>query len=85
MAIKNQDLIKVWNGKQLIEQNIQFLKKPTKRVEFPLTSHVQSVICDLIDTYKVTPCAGIAANQIGYDRSVFIGMKYDDRPDEKKK
>ena len=84
MAIKNQDLIKVWNGKQLIEQNIQFLKNPTKKVEFPLTNHVQSIICDLIDTYKATPCAGIAANQIGYDRSVFIGMKYDDRPDEKK-
>ena len=26
----------------------------------------------------------IAANQLGYDRSIFIGMEYDDRPEETK-
>jgi len=84
MAVKNQDLVKVWNGKELIEKNIQFLKQPTKKVNFPLSDYIHSIIKDLIDTYKATPCAGIAANQIGYDKSIFIGMEYDDRPEEGK-
>ena len=82
MAVKNENLVKVWDGKQLIEENIQFLKQPTKKVNFPISEHINSIIQDLIDTYKVTPCAGIAANQIGYDKSIFIGMEYDDRPEE---
>ena len=84
MAIKNQDLVKVWNGKELIEENIQFLKQPTRKVDFPLSDYIKSIITDLIDTYKATPCAGIAANQIGYNKSIFIGMEYDDRPEEGK-
>ena len=82
MSIRNQDLVKVWNDGELIEENIQFLKEPTKKVTFPLSEHVHSIIQDLIDTYKETPCAGIAANQIGYNKSIFIGMEYDDRPDD---
>ena len=82
MSVRNQDLVKVWNDGELIEENIQFLKEPTKKVAFPLSEHVYSIIQDLIDTYKETPCAGIAANQIGYNKSIFIGMEYDDRPDD---
>jgi len=82
--MKNQDLVKVWDEKKLIEENIQFLKRPTKKVDFPISEHIKSIIQDLIDTYKATPCAGIAANQIGYDKSIFIGMEYDDRPEEGK-
>ena len=82
MPVRNQDLVKVWNDGELIEENIQFLKEPTKKVAFPLSEHVHSIIQDLIDTYKETPCAGIAANQIGYNKSIFIGMEYDDRPDD---
>ena len=84
MTVKNQDLVKVWDGKELIEENIQFLKTPTKKVDFPLSENIKSIISDLIDTYKATPCAGIAANQIGYNKSIFIGMEYDDRPVEGK-
>ena len=84
MTVKNQDLVKVWSEQTLIEKNIQFLKQPTKKVSFPLSPYVQAIINDLIDTYKATPCAGIAANQIGYDKSIFIGMEYDDRPEEGK-
>ena len=84
MTIKNQDLVKVWDEKKLIEENIQFLKQPTKKVNFPISEHIESIIQDLIDTYKATPCAGIAANQIGYNKSIFIGMEYDDRPEEGK-
>ena len=82
MTIKTKDLVKVWDENVLIENNIQFLKQPAKKVNFPLSDYVKSIIQDLIDTYKCTPCAGIAANQIGYDQSLFIGMKYDDRPDD---
>ena len=82
MVVKSKDLVKVWSEGELIEENIQFLKQSTKKVNFPLTDHVTLIIQDLIDTYKITPCAGIAANQIGYDKSLFIGMKYDDRPKE---
>jgi len=84
MSIRNESLVKVWNGKDLIEENIQFLKKPTTKVNFPLSDYMEDIIQDLIDTYQATPCAGIAANQIGYDKSIFIGMEIDDRPEEDK-
>ena len=69
-----KELVKVWDGVDIIEENILFLKKATKQVSFPLSEENRKVIDDLIDTYKATPCAGIAANQIGYDSSIFIGM-----------
>ena len=84
MPVKSQDLVRVWNQDELIEKNIQFLKQPTKKVDFPLSNYIHSIIQDLIDTYKATPCAGIASNQIGYDKSIFIGMEHDDRPEEEK-
>ena len=37
--------------------------------------NINCIINDLIDTYKATPCAGIAANQIGYQYQILIGMK----------
>jgi len=75
MAVK--ELVKVWDGEHLIKKNIQFLRKPTKLVTFPISPHVEEIINNLIDTYKVVPCAGIAANQLGYDKKIFIGMKDD--------
>ena len=38
-----------------------------------------------MDTYKIIPCAGIAANQIGYNKRIFIGIKHDDDYEENKK
>ncbi len=84
MAVRYENLIKVWDGKKIIEENIQFLKKPTKKVNFPLSDYINNIIKDLVDTYQATPCSGIAANQIGYNKSIFIGMEYDDRPEEDK-
>ena len=54
MAIKNQDLVKVWDGKKIIEENIQFLKQPTKKVNFPLSDHIHNIIKDLIDISNKT-------------------------------
>tara|TARA_Y100000590_G_scaffold439524_1_gene563682 strand:- start:920 stop:1555 length:636 start_codon:yes stop_codon:yes gene_type:complete len=78
MAIKK--LVEVWDGKNLIEKNVAFLKQNTKEVFLPMSSIDKKILDDLLDTYKKIPCAGIAANQIGYDKRIFIGMK-EDEPD----
>ena len=75
MAI--QKLVEVWDGKNILKNNIEFLKKKTQEVRLPLSNNNKQILIDLLDTYKVTPCAGIAANQIGYDKRIFIGLKED--------
>lgn len=80
MAIKK--LIEVWDGKKLLKDNITFLKKTTKEVHLPLSDNNQNILDDLLDTFKNTPCAGVAANQIGCDKRIFIGLKHDDYDDE---
>ena len=80
-------IVEVWDGKNLIEDNIIFLKQKTKEVRIPLSQECKKIMENLLDTFKVTPCAGIAANQIGYDKNIFIGLKedeYDDGNDEDK-
>lgn len=78
MAIKK--LVEVWDGKNIIENNIEFLKQKTREVHLPINDTNKNILRDLLDTYKKVPCAGIAANQIGYDKRIFIGMK-EDEPD----
>ena len=78
MAIKK--LVEVWDGKNIIENNIEFLKQKTREIHLPINDTNKKILRDLLDTYKKTPCAGIAANQIGYDKRIFIGMK-EDEPD----
>tara|TARA_Y100001970_G_C13866924_1_gene667017 strand:- start:133 stop:762 length:630 start_codon:yes stop_codon:yes gene_type:complete len=73
MAAKK--IVKVWDNGEILNENIEFLQKKTKNVFFPLTDNTKNIIKDLIDTYQKIPCAGIAANQIGYDKSIFIGLK----------
>ena len=73
MSVRN--IVKVWTETELIHSNISFLKEKTKNVYFPITENTKIIIQDLIDTYQKIPCAGIAANQIGYDKSIFIGLK----------
>ena len=78
MAIKK--LVEVWDGKNIIENNIEFLKQKTREIHLPINDTNKKILRDLLDTYKKVPCAGIAANQIGYDKRIFIGMK-EDEPD----
>ena len=80
MAVKK--LIEVWDGAHLVNKNINFLKQKTKKVRIPFNGNINMILTDLLDTYKSTPCAGIAANQIGYDSSIFIGLKEDKEEDE---
>ena len=73
MAVKN--IVKIWDEGEISEKNIQFLKSKTKEVTFPASPFINRIIKDLIETYEVISCAGIAANQIGYDYQIFIGIK----------
>jgi len=82
MALKK--LVEVWDGKNIIKENIIFLKQKTKEIHFPLSNDNKNILKDLLDTYKVIPSAGIAANQIGYDKKIFIGLRYDDYNDTDK-
>ena len=70
-----KEIIKVWDSGSIIKENVKFLMTPTKDVTFPMTNNVKTIINDLIDTYEKITCAGIAANQIGYNKNIFIGKK----------
>ena len=81
MAVKK--LVEVWDGKNINRDNIQFLKLKTKEVTMPFSPKIKEILVDLLDTYKSIPCAGVAANQIGYDKKIFIGLKHDNYEEEK--
>ena len=81
MAVKK--LLEVWDGENLNKENIRFLKSNTKQVKLPLESEIENIKVDLLDTYKMMPCAGIAANQIGYNKKIFIGLKHDNYSEDK--
>ena len=82
MAVK--EIVKIWNDEGLIGKNIEFLHQKTKPVTFPLSDKSKQIVEDLVDSYKSIPCAGVAANQIGYDESIFVGMARCDDEDEGK-
>ena len=73
MAIKK--IITIWDEYKLLKENINFLQTKTKNVTFPASDFIKNIVQDLIDTYQIINCAGIAANQIGYEYQIFIGMK----------
>lgn len=73
MPIKK--IVKIWDDKNISHENINFLRLKTKKVTFPTSDFIKKIIQDLLDTYTEISCAGIAANQIGYDYQIFIGMK----------
>ena len=76
MAVK--EILEIWDENGLIQENIDFLLKKTNPVQFPLSNVDQNIITDLVDTFKKIPSSGIAANQIGYEKRIFIGY----HPDE---
>ena len=75
MAVK--EIIKVWDKGEMLEENIKFLMKPTNPVNFPLNDNDRVILNDLVETYNKIECAGIAANQIGYKKRIFIGKRDD--------
>jgi len=79
----SKKLVEVWDGLNLNKDNIIFLKKKTTDVRLPYSPEIKQILQDLLDTYQKIPCAGIAANQIGYSKRIFIGLKYDDEKETK--
>ena len=58
MAVKESELIKIWDGEKIDKNNIDFLRTPTKEVKFPLSNYVKEIIEDLMDTYQAFPVQG---------------------------
>ena len=81
MAVKK--LIEVWDENNLIKDNIIFVKKKTKEVKNPKSKNLEQIKKDLLDTYQANPCSGVAANQIGYNKRIFIGLKYEEKEKNK--
>jgi peptide deformylase len=57
---------------QIVEQPDIFLREPTSEVKFPLSKEDQIIIDQMIDTMKRNNGIGLAANQVGYARRIFV-------------
>ena len=57
---------------KIVEQPDIFLKEPTSVVTFPLSSEDQIIIDQMIDTMYRNNGIGLAANQVGYARRMFV-------------
>jgi peptide deformylase len=57
---------------QIVEQPDIFLREPTSEVKFPLSKEDEIIIDQMIDTMKRNNGIGLAANQVGYARRIFV-------------
>jgi len=57
---------------QIVEQPDIFLREPTSEVKFPLSAEDQVIIDQMIDTMHRNNGIGLAANQVGYNRRMFV-------------
>ena len=57
---------------QLVEQPDIFLREPTSEVKFPLSQEDQVNIDQMIDIMYRNKGIGLAANQVGYARRMFV-------------
>ena len=57
---------------QIVEQPDIFLREPTSEVKFPLSPEDQVIIDQMIDTMYRNNGVGLAANQVGYARRIFV-------------
>ena len=57
---------------QIVEQPDIFLREPTSEIKFPLSAEDQVIIDQMIDTMYRNNGIGLAANQVGYNRRMFI-------------
>ena len=57
---------------QIVQQPDIFLKEPTSEVKFPLSPEDQVIIDQMIDTMHRNKGIGLAANQVGYARRMFV-------------
>ena len=57
---------------QIVEQPNIFLREPTSEVKLPLGPEDQVIIDQMIDVMKRHNGIGLAANQVGYARRIFV-------------
>ena len=57
---------------RIVEQPDIFLREPTSQVKFPLSPEDQVIIDQMIDTMYRHNGIGLAANQVGYARHIFV-------------
>ena len=57
---------------QIVEQPSIFLREPTSEVKFPLSQEDQVIINQMIDAMHRNKGIGLAANQVGYARRMFV-------------
>ena len=57
---------------KIVEQPDIFLREPTSEVKFPLSSEDKVIIDQMIDTMYRNNGIGLAANQVGYARRMFV-------------
>ena len=57
---------------QIVEQPDIFLREPTSEVKFPLSQEDQTTLDQMLDIMYRNNGIGIAANQVGYARRIFV-------------
>ena len=57
---------------KIVEQPDIFLREPTSEIKFPLSSEDKVIIDQMIDTMYRNNGVGLAANQVGYARRMFV-------------
>ncbi len=56
----------------IVEQPDIFLREPTSEVKFPLSQEDQTILDQMLDTMYRNNGIGLAANQVGYARRIFV-------------
>ena len=57
---------------QIVKQPDIFLREPTSEIKFPLSQEDQVIIDQMIDIMYHNNGIGLAANQVGYARRIFV-------------
>ena len=60
------------NKMKIVEQPHIFLREPTSEVKLPLSPQDQDILDSMIDTMYRNKGIGLAANQVGYARRMFV-------------
>jgi len=68
---------------QIVHAPDIFLREPTSDVKFPLSAEDQVIIDQMIDTMYRNKGIGLAANQVGYARRMFVMDTSTDRDSPK--
>ena len=64
---------------QIVQHPDIFLREPTSEVKLPLSAEDQVIIDQMIDTMYRNKGIGLAANQVGYARRIFVMDTSNDR------